>query len=350
MKENNKNKISDEVLAAYFDGNATLQETNEILDSLTNDSRLRELMDISLSVDAEMGLISKEDIIPMTALAASCEEGNYCSLECEKYVLSKIGVSFNEQKLLEDALKNGWQKDDGTALHNVGRHLEKFGLIVTRHYGSKISDIADSLINNKHVIVAVDGGELLGNRETEREEDIILGPNPDHTIVVLSCDIENNTIKVFDPNSSNIEDEYSIEQFEDAWRDSNNYLVTIGNELYYIPKPIDISDIELSEDLNDLREAIAENAHEIWAESRMAEGWTYGPERNDELKQTPDMLPYSLLPESEKEYDRQMAMKTIKLLKKLGYELVKRDYMRCNQCNHKVLKTQSYCHNCGTKL
>ena len=56
----------------------------------------------------------------------------------------------------------------------------------------------------------------------------------------------------------------------------------------------------------------------------MAEGWTYGPVRNDELKQHPDMIPYSQLPESEKEYDRQMAMKTIKLLVKLGYDLVKR--------------------------
>lgn len=92
----------------------------------------------------------------------------------------------------------------------------------------------------------------------------------------------------------------------------------------YIPKPIDISDVELTEDLAELREAIAENAHEIWAENRMAEGWTYGPVRNDELKQHPDMIPYSQLPESEKEYDRQMAMKTIKLLVKLGYDLVKR--------------------------
>ena len=44
----------------------------------------------------------------------------------------------------------------------------------------------------------------------------------------------------------------------------------------YIPKPIDLLDVELTEDLKDLREAIAENAHEIWAENRQAEGWTYG--------------------------------------------------------------------------
>lgn len=36
----------------------------------------------------------------------------------------------------------------------------------------------------------------------------------------------------------------------------------------YIPKPIDLSDVELTENLNELREAIAENAHEIWAANR----------------------------------------------------------------------------------
>jgi hypothetical protein len=36
------------------------------------------------------------------------------------------------------------------------------------------------------------------------------------------------------------------------------------------------------------------------------------------------MIPYSQLPESEKAYDREMAVNTIKLLIKLGYEIKKR--------------------------
>jgi hypothetical protein len=36
------------------------------------------------------------------------------------------------------------------------------------------------------------------------------------------------------------------------------------------------------------------------------------------------MVPYSKLPENEKTFDRDMAMNTIKLLKKLGWDLVKR--------------------------
>ena len=56
----------------------------------------------------------------------------------------------------------------------------------------------------------------------------------------------------------------------------------------------------------------------------MKEDWTYGKERNDALKQHPDLIPYTALPDSEKEYDRIMAFKTIKLVKKLGYDIVKR--------------------------
>ena len=91
----------------------------------------------------------------------------------------------------------------------------------------------------------------------------------------------------------------------------------------YEPHPLDLEDIPLTEDLLELQEAIAENAHEVWAAARKAEGWTYGPVRNDALKQHPDMLPYSALPDSEKEYDRLMAFNTIKLVKKLGWKIVK---------------------------
>ena len=92
----------------------------------------------------------------------------------------------------------------------------------------------------------------------------------------------------------------------------------------YNPKPIDLSDVELTEDLNELREAIAENAHDVWAAERQTQGWTYGPTRDDAKRQTPCMVPYSQLPDSEKQFDRDMAVGTIKLLKKLGYDIVKR--------------------------
>ena len=91
----------------------------------------------------------------------------------------------------------------------------------------------------------------------------------------------------------------------------------------YIPSPMDLSSVELPESLIELSEMIAKNVHEVWSKSRMDEGWTYGPERDDVHKKHPCLVPYEDLPEGEKEYDRNTALNTIKLVKHLGYKIEK---------------------------
>lgn len=89
----------------------------------------------------------------------------------------------------------------------------------------------------------------------------------------------------------------------------------------YDPKPIDTSDINLPKDLLALTEKIAENVHDVWATGRIAEGWTYGKKKDADKKITPFLIPYSELPESEKEYDRNTALETVKLIIKMGYSI-----------------------------
>ncbi len=92
----------------------------------------------------------------------------------------------------------------------------------------------------------------------------------------------------------------------------------------YEPKPIDTSDVILPEELLDLTEKIAENVHDVWAVGRISEGWSYGTEKDNEKKISPDLIPYSSLPEREKDYDRNTALETLKLIVKLGYEIKSR--------------------------
>lgn len=93
----------------------------------------------------------------------------------------------------------------------------------------------------------------------------------------------------------------------------------------YTPNPINTDHVVLNEELLQLVEKLAENVHDVWAASRIAEGWTYGPVRDDATKQTPCLVPYDRLPESEKDYDRNTAMGTLKLILSLGFEITKKD-------------------------
>lgn len=91
----------------------------------------------------------------------------------------------------------------------------------------------------------------------------------------------------------------------------------------YQPSPIDTSAIELPKDLLELTEKIAENVHENWSLGRIADGWIYGQTRDDAKKTTPCLVPYSELTEKEKEYDRNTALETLKLIVALGYKIEK---------------------------
>lgn len=95
-------------------------------------------------------------------------------------------------------------------------------------------------------------------------------------------------------------------------------------EKKYIPNPMNTSDVMLPEELLPLVEEMAKNVHEVWARNRMAEGWTYGPVRDDAKKETPCMVAYEDLSEEEKSYDRATSQETLKLILKSGFDITRK--------------------------
>jgi len=91
----------------------------------------------------------------------------------------------------------------------------------------------------------------------------------------------------------------------------------------YTPNPINTDSVTLDGTMLELTEKLAENVHDMWAQGRINDGWKYGEERDDAAKTHPCLVPYSQLPDSEKEYDRVTAMSTLKLIVKLGYKIEK---------------------------
>lgn len=89
----------------------------------------------------------------------------------------------------------------------------------------------------------------------------------------------------------------------------------------YKPQPIETEGIVLPKELEMLAEDLAKNVHDVWSVGRIKEGWSYGKERNDAQKRHPCLVPYEELSESEKEYDRNTSIETLKLIIKLGFKI-----------------------------
>lgn len=322
--------ISDELLAAFLDGNTSPEETVRVLEAAKHDKELQEIVRIAHQVDDELSrprMVVEQ--LPMMALAAKKKENYLCDIECEEFVLRQFGIETTHKSLLDEAYHNCWLKDKGMPLYNIGRLLEKNHLSVSRRYDSTIDDVERLLAAENQLIAVVDGAMLGENQESPEDPVQVTAENqePNHAVAISSIQRESNEIILYNPGTEEELTTYSIDSFCKAWKKSNDYLVVVNttDKFVYEPYPINLDDVELSDELTELQEAIAENAHEIWAKARKEEGWSFGPERNDTKRETPDMLPYCNLPESEKLYDREMAMQTLKLVRKLGFEIHRRE-------------------------
>lgn len=347
--------ITNELLAAYAEGNVSdsertavrqyLAEHPEELESLMImmdedfdiqlDDKDREVPSRSFDeeLDALMDEIEDDDsdtnapsvsILPLMSKAAQNVVDNLCAVRCEGYALRTLGIDVSDEELEKEAEENRWLKSEGTPLHCIGLLSEKRGLYVSRRYGCSINEIIRAVKKEEIVIAAIDNTELSQSPEEAKRNDLLNGKTPNHAVVIQSIDTNKEEINILEPSISTSPKNYPIDVFQNAWDDSSNYIVILSNQSNYEPHPLDLDDVTIEPELMELREAIAENAHEVWAKTRKDQGWAYGAERDDAKKLHPDMIPYNLLPESEKEYDRQMAINTIKLVKKLGWELKKR--------------------------
>lgn len=308
-----KHHISDEQLAAYLDGNLSMEEMREVLGAMADDKELREVAEIALGVGEEAAAF---DVLPMMEMAAESGD-NICGVLCEAYILHRRGIPFEQTELLGIARQNHWLSPQGSPLHSIGQLLAHYGQMVVRKYDATTDDISAALSLDNDVIVAVDADKMYAGRRDEEDA-------PNHAVVVTEIDDEAQTVKIFDPQEKELQS-IPLPMFVAAWKESRNYMVRVLQTVEdYKPQPIKLDDIPLGDDLLELQEAIAENAHDVWAAARINEEWSYGPVRDDAEKKHPDLVPYSALPDSEKEYDRIMALNTIKLVKKLGFDIVKK--------------------------
>lgn len=328
-----KIKISHELIARFVEGNTTAMETEMILRAAERSSELREHINFLNSISDETVGISRLTkqtatakvvplgFVPMWRLAAQSKLFNQnintvgdCVVRCEYEILKKYHPEVTFDSLIQLSTEKEWFKKEGTPLYNIGRLSEEYNLSVVRRYDCDIDIISLELYYDCQVIVVVNAEKLYGSTETQND--------PNHAVLVRQ--VTDDQVILFDPQLQK-EVTYTPTQFIEAWKDSQCYMVSIieRGQRHYDPQPIDVRDFQLTSDLEELIEAIAENCHDVWARARMDDGWSYGEKRDDDHKKHPDLVPYSDLTEEEKKYDRKMARGTLELVQRLGYKITK---------------------------
>ncbi len=368
--------ISDELLVRFINNETSAEETITVLDAMKSNPELMRRY-ISVKRFDKMMAEEEEPALPMEKLAAKSED-NMCDILCERYILRNrmpvlastalMSEAKDEQRFLNESqafnkeawlksneeffttpLDKTWLTTNGVALYNVGRIMEGYGLSVTRHFYSSIEALR-KMLSRGESLIAIVNEELLRGEPTDDN-------SPNHAICVT--EIGAGVVKAYNPSTGNEEDEYSLADFEKAWATSKNYVVAAGKKgkKVYEPTPINLDEVNLDDDLEDLLEAIAENAHDVWAHERILEGYAYGPVNNSDPEKgsltNKDLRPYSELPETEKEYDRKLALSTLKLAKRLGFKVTRtnpdEDYS-CPDCGKRIGLEMSYCPHCGREL
>lgn len=293
------------------------------------------------------------EFLPMTSLAAA-DADNMCDLRCEAFILNKYGLGESLDAIREKAVKMSAFGGKGVSIYNIGKILQSAGdVFVSRRFRQDIPCMKEMLGKEYDVIAVVNENKLTDGEVSEFEN------LANHAVVVL--EVGEDTIRLYNPATGNRNDEYPLEVFCRAWSDSRCFMAcakkleTLDD---YEPCPIDVSDIELDPELEEITEAISETAHEIWSQDRKREGWKYGPVRkqvtlDDGTKdwQNPDLIPYNMLPDLEKEYDRKMAMNTIRLVELLGFRIINLNAQhRCPDCGGMIEPQDQYCRHCGRVL
>lgn len=156
-----------------------------------------------------------------------------CAIKSQQLILNDFGIDVSEIELVQTATMNGWY-NGGTAPQDVGKLLELANIPITRQRGANMFNLIDELAQGHKVIVGLDSDELWYDDTYDDKmknwlDDFYGDEEGDHALLVVGIDTSDpNNIQVIvkDPGSGDDGKPYPLEQFMDAWADSNCYMVS----------------------------------------------------------------------------------------------------------------------------
>lgn len=158
-----------------------------------------------------------------------------CAIKSQQIILESHDINVSEQDLVEESIDKGWYVpgQGGTMPEDVGNLLEEHGMTVNHFDNATIDDIASELAKGHQVLVGVDSGELWQPGHFESLEDFFKLGGADHALIVSGIQVNPLTsereVLLTDPGTGEVTHTYTMDQFEDAWDDSDNFMISAEN-------------------------------------------------------------------------------------------------------------------------
>lgn len=153
-----------------------------------------------------------------------------CAFQSQALILREYGFDVKQEDLMQIAKEQGWYVEGyGTPEDKVGKLLEYYGLDTSITEGNNIFNLANELAQGHRILVTVDSGELWTPGLGEKLEDLLIGEQADHALLVVGVDTSDpSDVKVIvtDPGNGNTQYAYSEKEFMDAWKDSNCFMAS----------------------------------------------------------------------------------------------------------------------------
>lgn len=147
-----------------------------------------------------------------------------CAIKSQQLVMKDFGIDVTEEQLRNEAIMNGWY-NGGTSPADVGKLLELHGIGVSQYDHANIFNLVNELSQGHKIIVGVDSGELWGDNLFDK---FFEDNQADHALIVSGVDTSDpNNVKVIltDPGTGDFLKEYPMDEFIDAWQDSDCFMM-----------------------------------------------------------------------------------------------------------------------------
>ena len=264
-------EVSDELLAAYIDGNTTeeenifveqhipTEEIDTIMETTEDSQSFQEYISVwdgdygfwelglppALTHDGEINTLNQMNM-ERSIYFANAQFGeeakidvsgevfqwydDTCAIKSQQLVLEQYGIEVSQEDLISIAEEQGWyQSGGGTPMNFVGNLLDYHGVPSTSVVGANVGNLVAELAQGHQVIIGLDSGELHNNSILEGIKDFFLGGTPDHALIVAGIDLtdpNNSYVILKDPGTGDVAKPYPLDQFMDAWNDANCFMVS----------------------------------------------------------------------------------------------------------------------------